>query len=98
MSETAHEPKYLSYPIIKQFVFFLKKIQLPWLHGMSLYDLLDFYLGGIIQGEISYRATAIAFSFFMALFPFSVGLKHRIQRFLKIKIETIFIKILKLLV
>ena len=72
MSETAHEPKYLSYPIIKQFVFFLKKIQLPWLHGMSLYDLLDFYLGGIIQGEISYRATAIAFSFFMALFPFAL--------------------------
>lgn len=72
MSATSQEPKYLRYPIIKQFVFFLKKIQLPWLHGMSLYDLLDFYLGGIIQGEISYRATAIAFSFFMALFPFAL--------------------------
>ena len=66
------ENKILNFPIIKQFVFFLKRIQLPWLHGMSLYDLLDFYLGGIIQGEISYRATAIAFSFFMALFPFAL--------------------------
>ena len=72
MSTATTENKFIKLPIIKQLVFFLKKIQLPWLHGMSLYELLDFYLGGIIQGEISYRATAIAFSFFMALFPFAL--------------------------
>lgn len=72
MSDTATENKFEKLPVVKQLVFFLKKIQLPWLHGMSLYDLLDFYFGGIIQGEITYRATAIAFSFFMALFPFAL--------------------------
>ena len=63
---------FIKLPVIKQVVYLLKKIKLPWLHGMSLYDLLDFYFFGIIEGGISYRATAIAFSFFMALFPFAL--------------------------
>jgi len=57
-------------PLIKQLIFLLKKIKLPWLHGLSLYELLDLYFAGIIEGAISYRAAAIAWSFFMALFPF----------------------------
>ena len=68
----ATENKFIQLPVIKQLVFFLKKVRLPWLHGMSLYDLLDFYFTGIFEGEITYRATAIAFSFFMALFPFAL--------------------------
>lgn len=66
------ENKFLKLPVIKQLVFLLKKIKLPWLHGMSLYDLLDLYFFGIVEGDITYRATAIAFSFFMALFPFAL--------------------------
>ena len=72
MSATATENKFIKLPVIKQLVFLLKRITLPWLHGMSLYDLLDFYFTGIFEGEITYRATAIAFSFFMALFPFAL--------------------------
>jgi membrane protein len=72
MTTAAKENKFLKLPVVKQLVLLLHNVKLPWLHGMSLYDLLDFYLGGIIQGEISYRATAIAFSFFMALFPFAL--------------------------
>jgi len=71
MSEVTQE-KINNLPVIKQFVFLLKKIKLPWLHGLSLYELLDLYIVGIIKGEISYRAAAIAFSFFMALFPFAL--------------------------
>lgn len=63
---------FIKFPVIKQLVFFLHSVKLPWLHGMSLYNLLDFYFTGIVQGEITYRATAIAFSFFMALFPFAL--------------------------
>ena len=59
-------------PGVKQLVSLLKKIKLPWLHGLSLYELLDIYILGIVEGEISYRAGAIAFSFFMALFPFAL--------------------------
>jgi membrane protein len=66
------ENKFTKLPIIKQLVFLLQKIKLPWLHGMSLYELLDLYFFGIVEGDISYRATAIAFSFFMALFPFAL--------------------------
>ena len=57
-------------PVIKQIIMLLQKIKLPWLYGLSLYDLLDIYIIGIIEGAISYRAAAIAWSFFMALFPF----------------------------
>jgi membrane protein len=66
------EDKLLKIPIIKQLVVLGKSIKLPWLHGLSLYDLLELYIIGIVEGAVSYRATAIAFSFFMALFPFAL--------------------------
>ena len=57
-------------PIIKQLVIVLQNIKLPWLQGISLYELLDFYISSIIKGALAYRAAAISWSFFMALFPF----------------------------
>ena len=59
-------------PIIKQLVVLMQNIKLPWLIGLSLYDLIEFYIDGIIKGAIAYRAAATAFSFFMALFPFAL--------------------------
>lgn len=59
-------------PVLRHPIRFLKRIKLPWLQGLSLYDLLELYTIGIIDGDISYRAGAIAFSFFMALFPFAL--------------------------
>ena len=47
-----------------------KKIILPGLEGLSLYDLWEIYSVGIIKGTFSTRAGSIAFSFFMAIFPF----------------------------
>ncbi len=70
MATSTTENKFIKLPIIKQLVCLLKKIKLPWLHGLSLFDLLDLYFVGIIEGALSYRAAAIAWSFFMALFPF----------------------------
>ncbi|MDN3593926.1 YihY/virulence factor BrkB family protein [Zunongwangia endophytica] len=46
------------------------KIILPGTDGLSLHHLWDIYSSGIVQGTFSTRASAIAFSFFMALFPF----------------------------
>ena len=57
-------------PIIKQLIVVLKSIKLPFLQGVSLYELIDFYLSSIIKGALAYRAAAISWSFFMALFPF----------------------------
>lgn len=46
------------------------KIILPGLEGLTFYDLWSIYTSGIVQGTFSTRASAIAFSFFMAIFPF----------------------------
>jgi membrane protein len=59
-------------PIIRNIVQFLKWIKLPKLGGLSLYDLLELYGIGIAESAFSYHASAIAFSFFMALFPFAL--------------------------
>jgi len=46
-----------------------QSIQLPLFDGLSLYDVSIFFFRGIVQGSITSRASSIAFSFFMALFP-----------------------------
>lgn len=57
-------------PIVNYIVRFFKKIKLPGLEGLSLYDLLELYITGIVKGALTSRASAIAFSFFTAIFPF----------------------------
>ena len=59
-------------PVLKYLVRFGKKIKLPYSEGLTLYHLLELYITGIVKGDISYRAGAIAFSFFMSLFPFAL--------------------------
>jgi len=59
-------------PVVRHLARVCKRIKLPWLHGLSLYDLLELYTIGIVEGALTYRAAAIAFSFFMALFPFAL--------------------------
>ncbi len=59
-------------PVLRNLVRPLKKIKLPKLGGLSFYDLLELYGLGIAESAFSYHASAIAFSFFMALFPFAL--------------------------
>ncbi|WP_445712532.1 YihY/virulence factor BrkB family protein [Flavobacterium sp.] len=59
-------------PIVKQLVAFAKKITFLSSEGLSLYDIVELYFLGIVKGAFSYRASAVAFSFFMALFPFAL--------------------------
>lgn len=66
------EDKLEKIPVIRPLMHFTQKIKLPWLEGLSFYDLLELYFIGIAKGAFSYRASAIAFSFFMALFPFAL--------------------------
>ena len=58
------------FTFLKWIINFMKSIKLPGLTGLSLYDLLEMYILGIIHGALTIRASAIAFSFFMAIFPF----------------------------
>ena len=46
-----------------------KMIELPLFEGLSLFDVLSFFFKGIAQGRITNRASSIAYSFFLALFP-----------------------------
>ena len=57
-------------PILNILVKFGKKIKIPGLEGMSLYDVLEMYIIGIVEGALTTRAGGIAYSFFMAIFPF----------------------------
>lgn len=57
-------------PVIKQLIRLSKRIRLPGLDGLTLYDFNNIYFAGIIEGTFSPRASSIAYSFFVALFPF----------------------------
>lgn len=59
-------------PVVKHVVRFGKSIKLPFSEGLTLYHLTELYITGIVKGDVSYRAGAIAFSFFMSLFPFAL--------------------------
>ena len=61
-------------PFVNMLINFLKSIKPAIFHEMSLYDVIKLYLQGIADGTVTQRASAIAFSFFMALFPFALFL------------------------
>ena len=48
-------------------VIALKKV--PFGEQLSLYDVIEKFVLGIIEGAVTNRAASIAFSFFLALFP-----------------------------
>ncbi|SDG54438.1 YihY/virulence factor BrkB family protein [Psychroflexus sediminis] len=57
-------------PIISRLAYWANQKNLPGREGFTLYDLFSLYTLGILKGTFSTRASAIAFSFFMAIFPF----------------------------
>lgn len=61
-------------PIVNQLVALGKRIRIPGFEGLSLYDLLEIYIFGIMKGAMTSRASAIAFSLFLALFPLLIFL------------------------
>ncbi|WP_179339552.1 YihY/virulence factor BrkB family protein [Winogradskyella ludwigii] len=64
------EDKLNKIPVVNLLVRFFKQIKLPGFEGLSVYDLLELYTMGIVNGALTTRASAIAFSFFTAIFPF----------------------------
>src|SRR5699024_1103696 len=64
--------KIVNLPIVGVLVKWSKQTVIPWTNGLRLYDFLKIYIKGLSQGILSYRASSIAYSFFMALFPFAL--------------------------
>ena len=52
----------------------MKRIVLPGFEGMSLYDVTVFFVNGLSKGYLATRASAVSFSFFLAIFPFLIFL------------------------
>ena len=69
-----------------------------WMHrirfgdsgAISLYQIVELYFLGIIKGTLATRASSIAFSFFMALFPFLIFVLNLIPFFPVANIEDTF--------
>ena len=65
LQKTAHKAILIWENILQK----ARKVTLPGFDGMPLYDVGVFFWRSIVDGAITTRASAIAFSFFMALFP-----------------------------
>lgn len=61
--------RYINSPHRRLMIRYLRKVVLPGFDGMPLYDVMKFFITGIIKGSVTTRASAISFNFFMALFP-----------------------------
>jgi membrane protein len=62
--------------IVKKLIFFwgkilimAKRVTFPGFDGMPIYNVMVFFWRSIVDGALTTRASAISFSFFMALFP-----------------------------
>ena len=71
------EDKLLKIPVVRQLVIFGKSIKLPWLKGLSLYDLLELYIIGIV--EVVYQDTDGAQELSAAAVSLVEVMKHCIE-------------------
>ena len=55
--------------IVRIVVNISKRLVIPGFDGLPLYDVARFFFIGISKGSMTYRASAISFSFFLAIFP-----------------------------
>lgn len=54
---------------VRKFLHYIRMVSLPGCNGMPLFDVLNFFIRGLLQDSIANRAKSMAFSFFLALFP-----------------------------
>lgn len=55
--------------VILRIMRFTKNLVIPGFDGIPLYDIAKFFFRGIWKGSITFRASALSFTFFLALFP-----------------------------
>jgi len=59
----------LSQKYAEKTVNWAKRVSLPFLDGVPVYNVAVFFWRSIVDGALTTRASAIAFNFFLALFP-----------------------------
>jgi membrane protein len=60
----------VEWPFIRQLILFLKGTKPPGFKGNSLYDVGSFFMHFLLKENIHLRASSMAYSFFLSLFPF----------------------------
>lgn len=60
---------FLKLPVIHALVEWSKRLVLPGFDGMPVYEVAVFFFQGIRKGALTLRASALAFNFFLAIFP-----------------------------
>jgi membrane protein len=53
----------------RKVIYLIKHVKIPFFGGLELYKLGKFFFQGLIGGFLTTRAAAIAYNFFLALFP-----------------------------
>ena len=59
---------------IRKFIHFTRVIKLPGFQGVSLWEIIFFFLYSMRKGLIGMRAASVAFHFFLAMIPFGLVL------------------------
>ena len=68
MNQKIYE-KILRWKVVILLINLSKKLVLPGFDGLPLYNVTGFFIKGLYEGYITSRASAISFSFFLAIFP-----------------------------
>lgn len=72
MIEKIHLWMYKRFFPYRWIITLLKKFTIPGLQGLRIYTILSFFIKGFSSNDINTRASAISFSFFLALFPATI--------------------------
>lgn len=59
----------LRFPFYRHFISFLKRVSFPGFQGESVYAVMHFFFKQMQDEDLNMRSSALAFSFFLALFP-----------------------------
>ena len=55
--------------LMRKSIRWLDRIEIPFLDGMSVWRVVRFFFEAIVEGSVGSRASSIAYSFFLAIFP-----------------------------
>lgn len=67
--ENFHNWLLKKFKFYQSFVAFLKEIELPFFESVPLYYIIKFFILELVNGDLTHRASAIAFNLFIAIFP-----------------------------
>ena len=56
-------------PLFRKVIYIIKHVKIPFFGGLELYKVGKFFIDGLVGGFLTTRAAAIAYNFFLAIFP-----------------------------